>query len=142
MKPNIIDYISKLESYKTAIKNYHWSSSCMSEHRLMDDIASSVSDNQDEVAEISQGLFGQINKNELKPTKYEISDSRKLLEDIISDTKNFYKTIDGDIFIGLRSVIEAFLGDLNKFQYLLTLCLKEDVKSRLKNKLNESRFFL
>jgi hypothetical protein len=114
----------------------------MSEHRLMDDIASSVSDNQDEVAEISQGLFGQIKKNELKPTKYEISDSRKLLEDIISDTNNFYKTIDGDMFIGLRSVIEAFLGDLNKFQYLLTLCLKEDVKRRLKNKLNESRFFL
>ena len=49
MRSNILNYINKLQSYKTAIKNLHWSSKRMSEHKLLDDIADSVAENQDEI---------------------------------------------------------------------------------------------
>lgn len=131
MKDSVLKYLNKLEMYKTAIKNLHWDSRSMSEHKLWDDIASSVSDNQDEIAEIAQGILGNIKLNELKPESYTISNSKTTLNDILKDTKEFYSTIEGDDYIGLRSVVENWIGELNKFIYLMDFCLKEDIKHRL-----------
>ena len=39
MKKDIVNFLCKLEGYKTTIKNAHFSASRMSEHKLMDDIA-------------------------------------------------------------------------------------------------------
>lgn len=137
MQEKILNFVNKLESYKTAIKNLHWSSSNMNEHKLFDDIASSVSDIQDEISEIEQGLHGQIEKNKLKPSAYTISSSKEFLKDLLNSTNEFYKTIGGEEYIGMRSSVENFLGEINKFQYLLNLCLKEDLKRKITNKINE-----
>lgn len=131
MKDNVLKYLNQLEMYKTAIKNLHWDSKSMSEHKLWDDIASSVSENQDEIAEIAQGVLGTIELNKLKPESYTISNSKSTLNDMLKDTKEFYSTIDGDDYIGLRSVVESWIGELNKFVYLMDFCLKEDIKRRL-----------
>lgn len=140
MKRNILSYVNKLQSYKTAIKNLHWSSKNMSEHKLWDDIADSLADAQDEVAEISQGLFGRIKLNELKPRRYNITNSKKTLNDIIKDTKMFYSTIKrSNDYIGLRSVVENFLAELDKFTYLMDFCIKEDIKKQFKNNINENK---
>lgn len=140
MKRNVLTYINKLQAYKTAIKNLHWSSKNMSEHKLWDDIADSVADTQDEVAEIAQGLFGNIKLNELKPRRYNITNSKKTLNDIIKDTKLFYATIKrGETYVGIRSVVESFIAELEKFTYLMNFCIKEDIKRNIKNLLNESK---
>lgn len=140
MKRNVLSFVNRLQSYKTAIKNLHWSSKHMSEHKLWDDIADSVANVQDEVAEIAQGLFGKIKPNELKPRRYNITNSKKTLNDILKDTKLFYSTIKrGDTFVGIRSSVEAFIGELEKFQYLMDMCIKEDIKRNIKNSLNESK---
>ena len=127
-----MSYINLLEGYKSYIKACHWGADNMSEHKLMDDVAESVSSCQDEVAEIAQGLFGKLSVSDLNPTGMHFTNSKILLSELIKDTNKFYGTIDGEQFIGMRSVIEAFLGELNKFQYLLTLCLKEAIAKRLK----------
>ena len=140
MKNNILSYINKLQSYKTAIKNLHWSSKRMSEHKLLDDIADSVASNQDEIAEIAQGIYGKIKNNEVKPRRYKIYNSKRMLSDMLKDTKDFHATINGKELIGLRSVVESFIGELNKFNYLIDMCLKEDFKRNYKLKnLNESK---
>lgn len=141
MKRNVLTYINKLQAYKTAIKNLHWSSKNMSEHKLWDDIADSLADAQDEMAEISQGLFGRIKLNELKPRRYNITNSKKTLNDIIKDTKMFYSTIKrSNDYIGLRSVVENFLAELDKFTYLMDFCIKEDIKRNIKESLNENKY--
>lgn len=139
MKKNILNYVNKLQAYKTAIKNLHWSSKKMSEHKLLDDIADSLAENQDEIAEIAQGIFGKIKKNELKPRRYNITNSLKMLRDLTKDTKDFCEELKGKELTGLRSVVESFIGELNKFDYLMDMCIKEDIKRNLKNKLNESK---
>lgn len=139
MKESVINFINKLEGFKTAIKNLHWSSSNMSEHKLFDDIAETFSNFQDEISEMEQGLHGQTEKNKLKPTSYTISNSKKFITDVLSDTKDFYSTIDDENYIGIRSAVENFIGELNKYQYLLTLTIKEEIVKRLKNEpLNEA----
>lgn len=137
MKTNILNYINKLQAYKTAIKNLHWSSKHMSEHKLLDDIADSVANNQDEIAEMCQGLYGKIKLNELKPKRYKITNSKKMLFDLLKDTKTFYSSIKGRELTGVRSVAESFIGELNKFVYLMDMCIKEDIKKKIKNVIHE-----
>ena len=140
MKRNILSFVNKLQSYKTAIKNLHWSAKNMSEHKLWDEIADTVADTQDEVAEIAQGIFGNIKLNELKPRRYNITNSKKTLSDITKDTKFFYATIKrGEQFVGLRSVVENFIAELEKYQYLMNFCIKEDIKRTIRNSINESK---
>lgn len=138
MKSNIINYINKLQGYKTAIKNLHWSAKHMSEHKLLDEIADSVANNQDEIAEMCQGLYGKIKINELKPKRYKITNSKKMLFDLLRDTKSFNSSIKGRELTGVRSVVEAFIGEINKFVYLMDMCIKEDIKRNFKSSLNES----
>lgn len=138
MKTNILNYINKLQAYKTAIKNLHWSSKHMSEHKLLDEIADSVANNQDEIAEMCQGLYGKIQLNELKPKRYKITNSKKMLFDLLRDTKSFNSSIKGRELTGVRSVVEAFIGEINKFVYLMDMCIKEDIKRNFKSSLNES----
>lgn len=140
MKSNIMNYVNTLEGYKSYIKSSHWSAKNHSCHVVLDDIAEEVAENQDEVAEIAQGLFGQLNIKDLKPKSMDFVSPKDMLNNLIKDTNAFYKTINGEQFIGMRSVIEAFLGNLNKFVYLLDLCLKEDIKRRLnKSRINENK---
>lgn len=134
MENNIMSFINALEGYKTSIKNCHWSAKNMSEHKLCDDIASSVAAAQDEVSEIAQGLHGQISPKELSPKEYKFDGTKPLISDIISTTNEFYETIDGKEYIGMRSVVENFLGELNKFEYLINLCLKESIIKKLNKK--------
>lgn len=139
MKANVLTFINELESYKTAIKTLHWTSSNMSEHKFFDDVADAVSNIQDTVAEIEQGMHGRIGKRELKPKKYTVRTSKKFLNDLLASTQKFLKTLTGKEYAGMKSEVETFLGEVNKFFYLLDLCLKEDVARRLKGKLNESK---
>lgn len=139
MKKSIMSYINKLQSYRTAIKNIHWSSGSMSEHKLFDDIEKLVSSTQDEVAEMAQGIYGRLKLNDLRPKRYNISSSKKMLQDLLGDTKLFLNTLNRNKdLVGIKSVIEAFVGEINKNIYLLDFCLKEDLKRRISAKINES----
>ena len=143
MKSSILVYINKLQAYRTAIKNIHWSSNNMSEHKLFDDIGDTVSDVQDEVAEMAQGIYGKLKFNELKPKRYNITSSKKMLQDLLSTTETFLQTLNRNkSLVAIKSVIENFVGELNKYLYLLDFCLKEDLKRRLKNQINENKIVI
>ena len=139
MKNNIKSYLNKLQAYRTAIQNLHWSSKNMSEHKLLDELNDIVGEHEDKVAEVAQGIFGQIKINELRPRRYNITDSRKMLQDLYNDTMKFHATTKSKQMIGLRSEVESFITTLNQYDYLLDFCLKEDLKRRLKYKINENR---
>lgn len=143
MKASILIYINKLQAYRTAIKNIHWSSNNMSEHKLFDDIGNTVSEVQDEVAEIAQGIYGKLKFNDLKPKRYNITTSKKMLQDLLSTTQTFLQTLNRNKeLIGIKSTIENFIGKLNQYLYLLDFCLKEDLKRRLKKPINENKIIV
>lgn len=139
MKKDIVNFLCKLEGYKTTIKNAHFSASRMSEHKLMDDIADTLAKAQDEIAEICQGIHGQFGKSTINGVEYKLTSSKQFIKDVVESTNDFYTKIQGDKYVGLRSVVETFIGDMNKNVYLLDLCLKEDFKRNYKNKINEGR---
>ena len=139
MKTNVLKYLNELQGYRAAIKNLHWSSSNMSEHKVWDDIDSSVGEAQDEIAEVAQGMFGQIKKNELKPISYTIKNSKEALNAIIDSTKAFHKTLTDESTVQLKSVVENVLADLEKYKYLLNLSLKEDIQQRMTKSIRKNK---
>ena len=140
MNKKILTFINKLEGWKTAIKSLHWSADNMSQHKLCDDIASDIAAFQDKVSEVQQGIQDKkINKNELNPTPYKVKNLKAFVKDVIKDTTAFYKTLDGDDYIGMRSDCESFLSTMQSNIYLTDFTLKEDIKRKLMKKLYESK---
>lgn len=144
MKKYILDFVCKLEGYKTAIKQFHWNPDNMSQHKLCDDIADDLSDFQDTIAEVEQALHGNLAFNKLKPTPYKLTSIKKFMDDIVSSTKNFYSKLkgEGDDYIGMRSDTEAFISTIQRKIYLVDITIKEDLKRRLANRLNENKVTL
>lgn len=127
-------YLNKLEGFKSAVKNIHWSSKKLPEHEYMDDLAELLANHQDYIAEIAQGIFGKIKNNELKGIKYTIKTPNKLLKDILKSSETFYNTIQkSKHYIGMRSVMEDFIAELNKSAYILDMALIESI---INNKLS------
>lgn len=131
MDKKVLEFVNKLESWKTAIKNLHWSSKNMSQHKLCDDIADRIADFQDQVSEVEQGIHGKIALNKLKPTQYKITTLQKFVSDIIKSTMRFLKVLDkkGDEYIGMRSDCESFISDMQRNLYLVNFTLSESFRN-------------
>ena len=141
MNKKVLEFVNRLEGYKTAIKELHWNSDNMSQHKLCDDIADRIDKFQDQVSEVEQSINGKINKNQLKPIEYKVVNLYKFVEDVLDKTNTFLKSIKnyGDSYIGMRSDCESFFSDMQRNLYLVDFTMKEDLKRRLQNRLNESR---
>lgn len=141
MKKYILSYICDIEGWKTALKQLHWHADSLSQHKLCDDIATTISDFQDKIAEVEQSISGKLPVNNLKGTQYKITTLKKFVEDVISGTNSFYSKLkkEGDKYIGMRSDTEAFLSDMQRHLYLVDFTVKESLKERLRNKINENR---
>ena len=140
MNKKVLDYVNKLEGYKTAIKSLHWDSDSLSQHELCDKIADTIAEFQDKVSEVEQSITGKLDKGELKPEKYKVTSLKKFVEDVLDTANSFYKSIEdeGDTYTGMRSDCESFLSDMQRNLYLVNFTLKEELKNRLRAKINES----
>lgn len=141
MKKYILDFICELEGFKTGIKSLHWDANSLSQHQLCDDIATTISDYQDKVSEVEQSISGKLPLNNLKGTPYKATTLKKFVEDVISSTNSFYSKLkkEGDKYIGMRSDTEAVLSDLQRQLYLVDFTVKEGLKQRLRDRINENR---
>lgn len=140
MNSKVLTFINKLEGYKTAIKQLHWDAKNLSQHELCDDIAESIAEFQDTVSEVEQSITGKLKVNSLKPTEYKIKDLKTFVEDVLDATNSFYKEVKdmGDTYVGMASDCESFLSDMQRKLYLVNFTLKEELKERLRGKINES----
>lgn len=140
MNKKVLGYINKLQGYLTAIKQLHWDAKNMSQHELCDDIADSIAEFQDTVSEVEQSITGNLKVNSLKPTEYKIKDLKSFVQDVLDETNTFYKEVKdmGDTYVGMASDCESFLSDMQRKLYLVNFTLKEELKERLKAKINES----
>ena len=144
MDKSVLAFIEKLELFKTKIKALHWDSNSLSQHELCDDIAERIADFQDQVSEVEQSISGKLPKEMFKPSNQEygeVGTLKEFVENVIEHTNTFYKKLEskGDKYIGMRSDCESFLSDMQRKLYLVNFTLKEELKKRLRDKINESR---
>ena len=141
MNKNILNYIEECEGWKVGIKNLHWSADNMSQHELCDDIADEISNFEDLVSEIEQSISGKIKLNGFTPKSYKITSLKSFVENVISASKSFLKKLDGmgEKYVGIKSECETFIGTMQRKLYLVNFTLKEELKKRLRDRINESR---
>lgn len=144
MDKTVLAFVEKLEIFKTKIKALHWDANSLSQHELCDDIAERIADFQDQVSEVEQSISGKLPKEMFKPTNQEFGEVgtlKEFVESVIDCTNEFYKKLGekGDEYIGMRSDCESFLSDMQRKLYLVNFTLKEELKMRLRDKINESR---
>lgn len=141
MNKNILNYIEECEAWKVGIKNLHWSADNMSQHELCDDIADEISNFEDLVSEVEQSISGKIKLNGFTPKSYKITSLKSFVEDVISATQSFLKELEGmgEKYVGIKSECETFIGTMQRKLYLVNFTLKEELKNRLRDKINESR---
>ena len=139
MNSKVLSFVNKLEGYKTAIKELHWDADNMSQHELCDKIADGIAEFQDTVSEVEQSISGKLATGNLKPVSYKVTSLKKFVEDVLDATNTFYKSLEdeGDNYTGMRSDCESFLSEMQRNLYLVNFTMKEDLKRRLSNRINE-----
>ena len=141
MNKNILNYIEECEAWKVGIKNLHWSADNLSQHELCDDIADEISNFEDLVSEVEQSISGKIKLNGFTPKSYKITSLKSFVEDVISVSQSFLKELEGmgEKYVGIKSECETFIGTMQRKLYLVNFTLKEELKKRLRDRINESR---
>lgn len=122
-----LNFINKLEGYKTRIKNLHWAAPKKNIHVYLDEFLVIVSDFQDSLAETYMGILGKMQPDAVRGIPAEGNDALTMINHLIDETEGFYEEIPEDTgYKGITSETETFLKDLQKYKYLFSLCDTEE----------------
>lgn len=123
LKNKTIEFLSGLEGMHSRLKTLHWSTKNHSEHVLTDDIDSSVLEYEDKIAECVMGRLNvRFGVGDLKCLLPDAKTLDSLVNEMLNDVITFKKEIEGDILnTGLNNILDEFIYDINKWNYLKTL---------------------
>ena len=117
-----INFINKLEGFKTKCKNLHWSAPKKNIHVYLDDFLSVISDYQDSIAEDYQGILGHMNPNVIEGVKSQSLNAIDFINEVKIATEAFYNNIPSDAcYVGTKSETETFIHNIFKYKYLFEL---------------------
>ena len=118
-----INYINRLEGFKTKCKNLHWAAPKKNIHVYLDDFLGIISDFQDTIAEGYMGILGRMQPNVVKGIPCETLNAMDFTEEVKNTAIVFYDKIPQEtIYVGIRSECEVFIQNINKYKYLFGLC--------------------
>ena len=118
-----INFINKLEGFKTKCKNLHWSAPKKNIHVYLDDFLSVISDYQDSIAEDYQGILGHMQPNVIEGIKSQSLNAIDFINEVKITTETFYNNIPSDTcYAGIKSETETFIHNTFKYKYLFELC--------------------
>lgn len=117
-----INFLNRLEGFKTKCKNLHWAAPKKNVHVYLDEFLDIVSDYQDGLAEGFMGILGKIQPNVINGTPSEAINAMEFIEEVRTNTIAFYDRIPKDtIYAGITSECETFIQNINKYKYLFSL---------------------
>ena len=119
-----IDFINKLEGWKTKCKNLHWAAPKKNVHVYLDEFLEVISDYQDTVAEGIMGVLSvHLGPSDVKGDPGNAQNAQQFVDEVKAGTLSFYKQIPEDpLYAGLKSECETFIQNVNKFDYFFSLC--------------------
>ena len=122
LKP-FLDFICKLEGWKTKCKNLHWAAPKKNVHVYLDEFLEVISDYQDTVAEGIMGVLSiHLEPNDVKGDPGNAQNAQQFVDEVKAGTLSFYTQIpENPLYAGLRSECETFIQNVNKYDYLFSL---------------------
>lgn len=117
-----IDFINRLEGWKTKCKNLHWASFKKNIHTYLDDFLTVLSEYQDGLAEEEMGIYGRMLPNVIVGTTSMATNAKEFIDEVRAATLAFYEGLPQDaLHAGIRSECETFIHNINKYRYLFSL---------------------
>lgn len=111
--------LSKIEGYKTSLKEAHWATSGIL-HIRIDELLSEVGEFQDELAEALMGIEGIMRVGTLKGTSCEVTTALEVIELLKKDLTSIKSTYAHNMeYAGVITSVDGFWLTLNKYTYLL-----------------------
>ena len=128
LQPNesqmFIDFICRLEGFKTRCKNLHWAAMKMNIHKALDEFLDIMNEYEDSLAEGYMGILGQMAPNAVNGIACLAVCPISFIEEVRSKTMEFYDRIPSNtIYKGITSETETFIQNINKYKYLFEICL-------------------
>ena len=122
LKP-FLDFICKLEGWKTKCKNLHWAAPKKNVHVYLDEFLEVISDYQDTVAEGIMGVLSvHLGPSDVKGDPGNAQNAQQFVDEVKAGTLSFYKQIpENPLYAGLKSECETFIQNVNKYDYLFSL---------------------
>ena len=121
--PFFINFLNKLEGFKTKCKNLHWAAPKKNIHVYLDDFLEILSDYQDSLAEEYQGLLGHMQPNVISGTPCNCLNAIDFIVEVKSCTTKFYEAIPTETsYVGIKSECETFIHNILNYKYLFELC--------------------
>lgn len=118
-----IDFLNKLEGWKTKCKNLHWAAPKKNIHVYLDEFLDVLSDYQDSLAEGYMGILGKMQPNAIKGIPSGALNAIDFIKEVKAVTLAFYDKIPQEtIYKGITSECETFIQNINKYDYLFSLC--------------------
>lgn len=118
-----IDFINRLEGWKTKCKNLHWAAPKNNIHSRLDEFLDVLSGYQDGLAEGYMGILGKMQPNAVKGVPSDTLNANDFIREVRLATIEFYDKIPKDTaYKGITSDCEAFIQSINKYVYLFSLC--------------------
>ena len=117
-----INFINKLEGFKTKCKNLHWSAPKKNIHVYLDEFLDVISGYQDSIAEDYQGILGHMNPNVIEGVKSQSLNAIDFINEVKIATETFYNNIPSDTcYVGIKSETETFIHNIFKYKYLFEI---------------------
>ena len=119
-----IDFLCRLDGWKTRCKNLHWAAPKKNIHVYLDEFLDVLSDFEDALAEDIMGILGsRLGPTSVNGTQCLSSNALDLINDVNNATIIFYKKIqDNPNYAGIKSETETFIHNIKKYNYLFNLC--------------------
>ena len=123
LKEQTKEYLSILEGYHCLLKTLHWSATHHALHVLTDDIDGEVLETEDAIAECVMGIRdSKFGIGDLKTMLPEAKTLDALLKEMKNDLIEFKGKVGDDAnHAGLQNILDDFMQNINKWNYLKTL---------------------
>ena len=118
-----INFLNRLEGWKTKCKNLHWAAPKKNIHVYLGEFLDVLSDYQDGLAEGYMGILGKMQPNAIKGVPSDSLNAIDFINEVRDATIIFYDKIPQEtIYKGIASECETFIQNINKYKYLFELC--------------------
>lgn len=119
-----INFICKLEGFKTRCKNLHWAAMKMNIHKALDEFLDIMNEYEDSLAEDYMGILGQMAPDDINGISCMAVCPISFIEEVRKETEDFYNIIPNNtVYKGIASETETFIHNINKYKYLFEICL-------------------
>lgn len=127
MLKKIIKFLCYLQGIRLETQAFHWAAETMSSHVELDKLYELIGDKMDELAETAQAVYGRFPADAIHAESHKFKGPDVLADNLLINLEMFHKELKNDqIDLGLRSIIEDFIAQVDRQKYLLWLALAEN----------------